>query len=52
MKILLNIFIILSIIKRKKLDLYEFIILFVIINIILIREKRVERKFKEILKYY
>ena len=45
MKILLNIFVILSIAKREELDLYEFAILFVIASVILIEKKRVERKF-------
>ena len=45
MKILLNIFIILSIIKREELDLYKFTILFIITSVILIEKKRVERKF-------
>ena len=43
-KIFLNIFIVLSIIKREELDLYKFTILFIIINIILIKKKRVKRK--------
>ena len=45
MKILLNIFVILSIAKREELDLYKSTILFVIISVILIEKKRVERKF-------
>ena len=45
MKILLNIFVILSIVKREELDLYEFTILFVIVSAILIEKKRVKRKF-------
>ena len=31
--------------KREKLDLYEFTILFIITSAILIRERRVKRKF-------
>ena len=45
MKILLNIFVILSIAKREELDLYEFIILFIITSVIFIEKKRVKRKF-------
>ena len=45
MKILLNIFIILLITKREELDLYESTILFIIISVIFIEKKRVERKF-------
>ena len=41
-KILLSIFVILSIAEREELDLYESAILFVIASVILIEKKRVE----------